>query len=169
MWVEADTNLSGGESLTRQILYGRQYFQNVLGIDSRILGLPDVFGYSDAQPQILVGCGMQGFAAQKITWAYNGGNTFPYNTFLWEGVDGTAIPAHSFTDYNAEVRPSSVLDRWNTRLKKNGINSMIFAFGGGTVFRLWNSILSCSSEIIIFWKVKPCPSSLSTTGKIHSL
>jgi alpha-mannosidase len=26
MWVEADTNVSGGESLIRQVMYGRQYF-----------------------------------------------------------------------------------------------------------------------------------------------
>jgi alpha-mannosidase len=131
MWVEADTNLSGGESLIRQILYGRKYFQNKLGVDSRILWLPDVFGYSGALPQILVGCGMEGFATQKITWAYNGGEAFPYNIFWWEGIDGTAIPSHIFTDYNAEMRPSSVLDRWNTRLRKTGINSMIMAFGWG--------------------------------------
>lgn len=131
MWVEADTNLSGGESLIRQILYGRQYYRDVLGVDSRILWLPDVFGYSGALPQILVGCGMQGFATQKITWAYNGGEPFPYNTFWWEGIDGTAIPAHIFTDYNSEMRPGHLIDRWNTRLKKIGIRSMIQSFGWG--------------------------------------
>ncbi len=131
MWVEADTNLSGGEALIRQILYGRAFYKNELGVDSRILWLPDVFGYSGALPQILKGSGMQGFATQKITWAYNGGESFPYNIFWWEGIDGSAIPAHIFTDYNSEVRPNSVLDRWNTRLQKNGIHSMIFSFGWG--------------------------------------
>lgn len=131
MWVEADTNLSGGESLIRQILYGKQYFREVLGVESRILWLPDVFGYSGALPQILAGCGMEGFATQKITWAYNGGEPFPYNTFWWEGIDGTAIPAHIFTDYNSEMRPGNLLDRWNTRLKKTGIRTMIQAFGWG--------------------------------------
>ncbi|PWH14137.1 MAG: alpha-mannosidase [Anaerolineae bacterium] len=131
MWVEADTNLSGGESLIRQILYGRQYFREVLGVESRILWLPDVFGYSGALPQILAGCGMEGFATQKITWAYNGGEPFPYNTFWWEGIDGTAIPAHIFTDYNSEMRPGHVLERWNTRLQKTGIRSMLMAFGWG--------------------------------------
>ncbi len=131
MWVEADTNVSGGEALIRQILYGRKYFRDELGVDSRVLWLPDVFGYSGALPQILVGCGMIGFTTQKITWAYNGGEPFPYNTFWWEGIDGTAIPSHIFTDYNAQVTPDSVMDRWNTRLQKNGINSMILSFGWG--------------------------------------
>ncbi len=131
MWVEADTNVSGGESLIRQVLYGRKFFKDELGVDSRVLWLPDVFGYSGALPQILVGCGMIGFSTQKITWAYNGGEPFPYNTFWWEGIDGTAIPAHIFTDYNSQTRPNSVMDRWSTRLQKNGIKSMIMAFGWG--------------------------------------
>lgn len=131
MWVEADTNLSGGESLIRQILYGRQFFRDELGVDSRVLWLPDVFGYSGALPQILNGCGMLGFTTQKITWAYNGGDAFPYNTFLWEGIDGTTIPAHIFTDYNSQTRPNNIMDRWNTRLQGNHIDSMVFAFGWG--------------------------------------
>ena len=131
MWVEADTNVSGGEALIRQVLYGRQFFRNELGVDSRVLWLPDVFGYSGALPQILAGCGMTGFSTQKITWAYNGGEAFPYNTFLWEGIDGSTIPAHIFTDYNSQTRPNSIMDRWNTRLQKNGIDSMILAFGWG--------------------------------------
>jgi alpha-mannosidase len=131
MWVEADTNLSGGESLIRQILYGRQYFKDVLGVDSKVLWLPDVFGYSGALPQILKGCGMIGFTTQKITWAYGGGDPFPYNTFWWVGIDGSAIPAHIFTDYNSQTRPNHIMDRWETRLQKNGIDSMVLAFGWG--------------------------------------
>jgi alpha-mannosidase len=131
MWVEADTNLSGGESLIRQILYGREFFNQEFSIDSRILWLPDVFGYSGALPQILRGCGCIGFATQKITWAYNGGEPFPYNTFLWEGIDGTAIPAHIFTDYNSQTNPSALLDRWESRLQFNGIRSILLSFGWG--------------------------------------
>lgn len=131
MWVEADTNVSGGEALIRQILYGRAFFRDELGVDSRVLWLPDVFGYSGSLPQILAGTGMLGFATQKITWAYNGGEPFPYNNFWWEGIDGTAIAAHIFTDYNSEMRPHNLLERWNTRLQKNGINAMFQAFGWG--------------------------------------
>ncbi|MFZ6026110.1 MAG: alpha-mannosidase [Chloroflexota bacterium] len=131
MWVESDTNLAGGEALIRQVLYGRRFFRDEFGVDSRVLWLPDVFGYSGALPQILKGCGCTGFATQKITWTYNGGEPFPYNTFWWEGIDGSAIPAHIYTDYTSHTRPQAVFDRWNTRLQKNGIKSLIFAFGWG--------------------------------------
>ncbi|HEX7395203.1 MAG TPA: glycoside hydrolase family 38 C-terminal domain-containing protein [Anaerolineaceae bacterium] len=131
MWLEADTNLSGGESLVRQVMLGRRYFKEEFGLDSRVLWLPDVFGYSGALPQILRGCGCVGFATQKITWNYNGGEPFPYNTFLWEGIDGTSIPAHIYTDYTSQTRPSALFARWNTRLQGNGIRSMILAYGWG--------------------------------------
>ncbi len=131
MWVEADTNISGGEALIRQVMQGRKFFREEFGIDSRVLWLPDVFGYSGALPQILAGCGLTGFATQKITWAYNGGDPFPYNIFWWEGIDGTAVPAHIFNDYNSEMRPAAVLDRWNGRQQKNGVKSLIMAFGWG--------------------------------------
>jgi alpha-mannosidase len=131
MWVEADTNVTGGESLIRQVVYGKRYFKDELGVDSNVLWLPDVFGYSGALPQILKGCEMIGFATQKITWAYGGGDPFPYNTFWWEGIDGTAIPAHIFTEYNSQTRPNAIFDRWNTRLQPNGVDSMILSYGWG--------------------------------------
>ena len=53
MWVEADCNLSSGESLVRQIQHGKKFIKDEFGTDSRVLWLPDVFGYSAAVPQIL--------------------------------------------------------------------------------------------------------------------
>ena len=131
MWVEADTNITSGESLIRQILYAKQFFKQEFSIDSNVLWLPDVFGYSGALPQILINCGCTSFATQKITWTYHGGDPFPYNTFLWEGIDGTTIPTHIFTDYNSQTRPGSILDRWESRFQQDGIRSMILAFGWG--------------------------------------
>lgn len=53
MWVEADCNLTSGESLVRQFLHGKRFFKEEFGVDNRILWLPDVFGYSGALPQIM--------------------------------------------------------------------------------------------------------------------
>jgi len=113
-WVEFEGAGPCGEALIRQVVYGRQYFRDELGVDSRVLWLPDVFGYSGALPQILVGCGCDGFATQKITWAYNGGDPFPYNLFWWEGIDGSAIPAHIYYDYNSHTHPNAIFSRWNS-------------------------------------------------------
>lgn len=69
MWVEADCNLSSGESLVRQILYGKSFFKNEFGVDSKVLWLPDVFGYSAALPQILRKSGVDKFVTSKSAGA----------------------------------------------------------------------------------------------------
>lgn len=65
MWVEADCNLCSGESLVRQILYGKQFFRREFGVDCHVLWLPDVFGYSAALPQILKKSGIDKFSDVK--------------------------------------------------------------------------------------------------------
>jgi len=95
MWVEADCNLSSGESLVRQILYGKNFFKKEFGVDNRILWLPDVFGYSAALPQILRKSGVDWFVTSKISW--NDTNFMPYDTFKWVGIDGTEIYSYFLT------------------------------------------------------------------------
>ena len=131
MWVEADTNLAGGESLIRQFMVGKHFFKEEFDVDSEMLWLPDVFGYSGALPQILKGCGIKYFATSKIFWTYNGGDPFPYNLFTWEGIDGSTVLAHIFNDYGSETRPEALNRRWNERVQKDGLSSLIVAFGHG--------------------------------------
>lgn len=130
-WVEPDTNLTGGESLIRQMIHGKRFFMDEFGVDCEMLWLPDVFGYSGALPQIMRGCGLKYFSTQKIFWAYNGGEPFPYNTFVWEGIDGSEVMAHFHNDYNSETRPSWVIKRWQERVQKDGFSLRLYPFGHG--------------------------------------
>ncbi|MCL4508486.1 MAG: glycosyl hydrolase-related protein [Chloroflexi bacterium] len=131
MWVESDTNIPSGESLIRQFTYGKRYFHDEFGVDCELLWLPDVFGYSGALPQILRGCGIKYFSTAKIFWAYNGGEQFPYNTFTWEGIDGSRVLAHFCNDYNSHTDPGSIADRWNGRVQMDGISTRLVPFGFG--------------------------------------
>ncbi len=131
MWVEADTNVTGGESLIRQFIHGKRFFREEFGVECELLWLPDVFGYSGALPQIMKGCGIKYFSTQKIFWVYNGGETFPYNTFWWEGIDGTRILVHLHNDYNSHTNPASVIRRWKERVQKDGFSTRLFPFGYG--------------------------------------
>ena len=108
MWVEPDTNLPGGESLVRQILYGKRYYKEEFDVDVETLWLPDVFGYCAALPQILVKSGIKYFMTIKLSW--NTINQFPHHTFLWEGLDGSKILAHMPPEgtYNSPASPASV-------------------------------------------------------------
>ncbi len=83
MWVEADCNISGAESLVRQFLLGRTYFKDKFGenADTPVLWLPDVFGYAWALPQLIKQAGLKYFMTIKIGWSQY--NRLPYDTFMW--------------------------------------------------------------------------------------
>uniref|UniRef100_A0A670JV73 Mannosidase alpha class 2C member 1 n=1 Tax=Podarcis muralis TaxID=64176 RepID=A0A670JV73_PODMU len=91
-WVEMDGNLPSGESMVRQFLQGQRFFQQEFGKLCLEFWLPDTFGYSAQLPQVMNGCGIHRFLTQKLSW--NLVNTFPHNTFVWEGIDGSQVLAH---------------------------------------------------------------------------
>lgn len=108
MWVEADTNLTGGESLIRQFYYGKKFWREEFGKDTDILWLPDVFGFSGTLPQIMRGCGCENFLTIKLSW--NKVNKFPYHSFRWKGIDGSEVLVHMPPEgtYNSSGSPKAV-------------------------------------------------------------
>jgi alpha-mannosidase len=133
MWVEADTNISGGEALVRQILIGKRWWQSEFGIDVRYLWLPDVFGYSAALPQLLKGAGVDYFSTQKLSWSLI--NDFPHQSFHWQGLDGSRVLTHMLPEenYNSPAAPRSVR-RIETNYKDVGVSEhalMVFGIGDG--------------------------------------
>ena len=145
MWVEADCNLSSGESLVRQVMYGKRFFKEEFGVESRVLWLPDVFGYSAALPQILKKAGVDWFVTSKISW--NDVNVMPYDTFEWRGIDGTGIntyflTAQNYSDgfqkgthYNGRTYPNMIKGtryRYQHKMLSNeAIDTFGFGDGGG--------------------------------------
>ncbi len=103
MWVEADCNLTGGESLVRQILFGTRFFKQEFGCRVETLWLPDVFGFSAALPQIMRRSGIKYFVTTKL--ALNQFTTFPAHSFFWEGLDGSRVLSHFMPgeEYSAEL------------------------------------------------------------------
>jgi len=92
MWVEADCNIPSGESLVRQIVYGKRFFRQEFGIETNDVWLPDVFGYCAALPQIMRQSDIRWFLTQKLSW--NQYNVLPHHSFLWEGIDGSRVFTH---------------------------------------------------------------------------
>lgn len=142
MWVEADCNLSSGESLVRQILFGTRFFENEFGVKNELLWLPDVFGYSAALPQILKKSDIQYFMTTKISW--NQFNKLPYDTFMWKGIDGTEILTHFITardyqkeqtlhntTYNGILNPSQIMGAWQRYQQKHINSDVLVSFGYG--------------------------------------
>ncbi|MBV8476497.1 MAG: alpha-mannosidase [Acidobacteria bacterium] len=98
MWVEPDLNMPAGESLVRQILVGKSYFQSRFGVDVKIGWNPDSFGYNWQLPQIYKKSGMNYFVTQKLLWAKDF-TTFPYKLFWWEAPDGSRLLTYFPHDY----------------------------------------------------------------------
>ncbi|MBQ6164378.1 MAG: alpha-mannosidase [Clostridia bacterium] len=171
MWVEADTNITSGESLIRQFLVGKRFFRDEFDKNCEILWLPDVFGYSGALPQILKGCGIKYFMTTKISW--NEYTKVPYDTFIWEGIDGTQIlshfsPAQSYnaekrgwfmTTYNSDLSPNQVMGSWQRYSNKDLNNDVLVCYGhgdggGGTAERMIEAGLRMRAGIPGVPKVK---------------
>ena len=131
MWVEPDTNLAGGEALIRQLIHGKRYYKDVLGVDSEILWLPDTFGYTAALPQILQGCGVKYLVTQKIFWNYNGGDRFPYHYFKWKGMDGSTVVSFLPTSYTYRTDPAEANKIWKNRVQKQDLEAFLMPFGYG--------------------------------------
>ncbi|MFC1806252.1 alpha-mannosidase, partial [Planctomycetota bacterium] len=133
MWVEADCNVTSGESLVRQVLFGTRFFREEFGHEVACLWLPDVFGYSAALPQILRRSGIDYFLTQKISWCQF--TTFPYHTFHWEGIDGSTVLTHfpPANDYNSQLRADQMIaaaGRYRER-DRAPIQAVPYGFGDG--------------------------------------
>ena len=86
--VMLDVNMPSGESFVRQVLYGKGYFRRKLAVDVTVGWQLDTFGHHAQMPQLLKLAGFKSF------WFFRG--VPDWNTpseFLWEGIDGTRIPA----------------------------------------------------------------------------
>jgi len=131
MWVEADCNIISGESMVRQFLYGKNFYMDEFGIDVKNLWLPDVFGYSAAMPQIIKKSGCDFFLTQKISW--NKFNKFPYNTFIWRGVDGSGVVSHFPPEntYNSWLQPSGMRSASENFAEKAFLDEFLVLFGVG--------------------------------------
>ncbi|HEY0831162.1 MAG TPA: glycoside hydrolase family 38 C-terminal domain-containing protein [Candidatus Dormibacteraeota bacterium] len=131
MWVEADCNLPSGEALVRQLVHGKRFFMHELGYETKVLWLPDVFGYPGNLPQLMAAAGCDFFLTQKLSW--NDTNKPAHHTFLWAGIDGTRIFTHfpPADTYNGSFSPEEV--EGSVRNFKDGpsSNRSLYLFGWG--------------------------------------
>jgi alpha-mannosidase len=131
MWVEADTNMPGGEAMARQFVHGKRFFLEEFGIETEEVWLPDSFGYSGALPQLVRLSGSRWFLTQKISWSKT--NKFPHHTFDWEGIDGTRVFTHfpPVDTYNAELSGREMARAVRNFREKGRARRSLVPFGYG--------------------------------------
>jgi alpha-mannosidase len=144
MWLEPDCNVTGGESLVRQLVQGARFFNAEFGEQEHVVWLPDVFGYSAALPQLMRGCGISCFMTTKISW--NQFNRMPYDTFRWRGIDGSEVLTHfitasaqpvkhlseaQFYTYVGNMSGAEAFGLWNHYRQKPINNELLYSYGWG--------------------------------------
>lgn len=131
-WVEADTNIASGESLIRQLLYGREFFLREFGIDSDTYWLPDCFGFTWALPQIIKKSGMKNFITAKL--CANDTNAFLHSMLKWRSHSGDDVTAY-FTrvSYQGEYDVGRVFECRNGNRQSSiaDISFGMFGYGDG--------------------------------------
>ena len=131
MWVESDTNMPGGEALARQLVHGKRFFLDELGIETEEVWLPDSFGYTAALPQLVALSASRWFLTQKISW--NQTNRHPHHTFWWEGLDGSRVFTHfpPVDTYNSELSGEEMAHLVRNFSEKGLANRSLVPFGHG--------------------------------------
>ena len=133
MWVESDTNIPSGESIVRQIIFGKNFWIKEFEQDITILWLPDTFGFSGSLPQIMKKSGISALVTMKLSW--NRVNRFPYHSFWWEGIDGSRVLVHMLPEgtYNSPALPQSVI-RIEREYREREVSDhalMVYGIGDG--------------------------------------
>ena len=140
-WVEMDANLTGAESLVRQLLIGKTYLDEHVGPYTPVAWLPDCFGFPASLPQLFADVGMRALITTKLSW--NQYNEFPYDTFWWRGIDGTRLLSHFITTpeqstlvggkmtYNGDLSPDQIVKTWEGYKQKAENTTLLTVYGHG--------------------------------------
>ena len=141
-WVEMDCNLTGGESLIKQLQLAKSFNQAYFnGLESKILFLPDTFGFCGSLPQLLQQAGVEGFVFSKLNW--NQTNKFPHSFFNWRGIDGSEIFSHLLTTprnvaylptpstYKAEMNAFEVFGSFENSTERHAPVMIAYGYGDG--------------------------------------
>lgn len=124
MWVEPDLNMPDGESLARQLLYGKGYFQEKFGADVSVGWNPDSFGHNGQLPQILAKSGIRYYVFERCAPEKK-----PF--FWWQGIDGSKVLAYVPPGwYLMDLKPG-LRDLLSEAGQNTGIRDFMILYGEG--------------------------------------
>ncbi len=126
-YLMPDTMLPQEETLVREILFGKRYLREKFGFEAVVMWQADGFGLNAQLPQIYRKSGYRYVAFRR---GYSERNP---SEFLWEGLDGTRIIAHSFPlGYRAGLYISRFEESYRTLKECAFGNHILMPSGSGS-------------------------------------
>ena len=125
-WVQMDENVSDGESMVRQFLYGQKYSREKFGHYIRVAWQPDVFGHPATMPQIASKAGIEFYLFQR-----------PHDpsrprVIWWQGIDGTRVLGYSApSEYGGPMNHNRVTVPVMRDGQESGVKNMLILYGQG--------------------------------------
>ena len=125
-WVQMDENVSDGESMVRQFLYGQKFSKEKFGHYVRFAWQPDVFGHPETMPQIAKKAGIEFYlfdrphdpARPRILW--------------WQGLDGSRVLGYSTpNEYAGTLNHERVTVPVMRYAEQSGVKNMLVLYGAG--------------------------------------
>ncbi len=129
LWLEPELNLTGAESLVRQLQWGQTYAREQLQVADRIAWLPDIFGFPPQLPQLLRQAGVRYFVTQKLRW--NDTNPYPHELFRWRSPDGSEVLALMSAPIGTDTDPVKMADYAATWEERTGLRDCLWLPGVG--------------------------------------
>ncbi len=125
-WVEADKNMPNGESMARQILYTKKYFEEKFSIKGDDLALdfePDTFGHNSSVPEVLNNGNVKYYYHCR---GYNG-----HNIYNWYSPSGKSVLVYREPAwYNTRIS-SDLLAKVPSFCYENNIEAALVVYGVG--------------------------------------
>jgi alpha-mannosidase len=125
-WVQMDENVSDGESMVRQFLYGQKYSKEKFGHYIRFAWQPDVFGHPATMPQIASKAGIEFYlfdrphdpSRPRILW--------------WQGLDGSRVLGYSTpSEYAGTLNHERVTVPVIKSGEQSGVKNILILYGAG--------------------------------------
>jgi len=95
MVIQPDMNIPQGESFVRQVLLGKAYMRDKLGVEPRVAYCVDSFGHAGTLPQILRKCGFDYYVFMRPGPHEK---ELPAQAFWWQAPDGSRVLTFRITD-----------------------------------------------------------------------
>ncbi|MCL4334928.1 MAG: hypothetical protein M1402_02385 [Candidatus Thermoplasmatota archaeon] len=134
LWVEIEGQMPDAESVIRQLTLGNCFSQEYLeGRESKIVFLPDSFGYAYGLSNLLRSCGVEAFFTAKL---YPGDTSnVPHRDFMWGTSMAGGVRTHIFgvkgTAFNGTATLQNILSAWKAYTSDGGTGMLLYTFGFG--------------------------------------